>query len=208
MRRLMVILALALSTLSCSGASRDRMLHVFFDNPPEKQPVATDTLGAPSASPPVPAVSADVAAARSTHPPFADRDCAGCHASATTVEGRQATVPVLQSTGDASPAKLSLPVPELCYQCHDDMTAEALAAARKTVHSPVEDGDCTACHEPHRSRFLSLLKRSDPVETLCFECHDAGDVLGTDAHRKLEPERRTCTECHDPHAAAKESLLK
>ena len=54
---------------------------------------------------------------------------------------------------------------ETCLGCHD--LEDAMGAQFK--HSPVVDAECTACHNPHVSRFSALLReRPGP---LCASCH-------------------------------------
>ena len=209
MKRPAGMIAMLALLVACSGASRDRVLRVFFDEPPARASAVVDTSDAGSGKPVEPVqASGTVPAARSTHPPFEDRECSACHAATTNVEGQAASVPVLQ--GEAgSPAKLRKPVEQLCVECHDDKAVKAMAAeGRRFAHAPVEDGDCTACHDPHRSRFASLLKAGDPIENLCFQCHERSDVLGEDPHADMQPAERVCTTCHDPHAGTDEALSK
>ncbi len=202
-------LLLVVAVVACSGTSRDRMLRVFFDDPPDRTAAASDTTGVPrgpgEARPgqPLPAQ-----APGSIHSPFEDRDCASCHATAAAAAGRRSAIPVFDEAGSSSMGRLRLQVPELCAECHDDKAGDALGAGGKTVHSPAEDGDCLACHLPHKSEFPALLRLSDPIERLCFECHDASDVLAVEPHGDMEPAERNCIECHDPHASAEEKLLK
>lgn len=56
---------------------------------------------------------------------------------------------------------------EVCLSCHDNLGEEIAA---RVAHPPAADGDCTACHSPHVSRFSGLLReRPGP---LCAECHE------------------------------------
>ena len=70
-------------------------------------------------------------------------------------------------------------------------------------HAPVEAGECTSCHDPHKSATAKLLVK--PVDALCFECHDKADFSGKTTHAPVEAGE--CTGCHDPHKSATAKLL-
>ncbi|MHC4512355.1 MAG: cytochrome c3 family protein [Planctomycetota bacterium] len=87
---------------------------------------------------------------------------------------------------------------ESCETCHEMKLQE-------NVHDPVEDEDCTSCHDPHASDFRGLLRAEQ--KALCAMCHADtmaktskkwvhGPVLGV-----------KCTECHRPHSAPQAKLL-
>lgn len=110
------------------------------------------------------------------HAPVADDDCTVCH---TMHRG-----PV-----DAS---LQESMPELCYQCHEDM------AAQDVVHEPVGEGRCTDCHLVHTSEEPMLLIRRVP--DLCIGCHPVNEShvgRGT-----------LCTGCHGVHSSETSRFLK
>ena len=75
-----------------------------------------------------------------------------------------------------------------------------------TIHSPVEDGECLECHDPHLSRNRHLL-RAERVRTLCFGCHDEEIAAGEGDHPDLDDDEE-CTDCHNPHMAEDEHLLE
>lgn len=87
-------------------------------------------------------------------------------------------------------------VPDLCSTCHDEY------GKMKTVHSPVEDGECMECHDPHSTAEDNLLKK--PQGEVCADCHETvasskvvhGPVSDGD-----------CTSCHNPHETDTEALL-
>ncbi len=124
------------------------------------------------------------------HQPVADGDCSSCH------QQRRKEHPL---KGEKSFA-LTMQGAELCNQCHDSM------GKKKVVHSPVAEGDCLSCHQPHGSANRYLLPVGDNLSELCFGCHDG------------EPFRRqfmhgpsavgACTQCHSPHEADRKALLK
>ncbi len=110
------------------------------------------------------------------HAPVADDDCSVCHTMHRDPVG----------------ASLQAPVPELCYQCHEDV------AAKDQVHEPVGEGRCTDCHHIHTSDEKSLLIRRVPE--LCIECHPLN---------KRHVARNTlCTSCHGVHSSETASFLK
>lgn len=87
-------------------------------------------------------------------------------------------------------------LPDLCYTCHDEFGKE------KTVHSPVGDGACTDCHNPHSTAEAKLLIK--PVGELCKECHE-----GPTDHAKLHGPVADgdCIACHNPHQTNTPTLL-
>jgi len=95
--------------------------------------------------------------------------------------------------------RLTAPVPTLCYECHARLTPQD-----GWIHGPVAAGECTLCHEPHRSLNEYLLKK--PVPDLCFQCHVEATVRRIENHDK--PTYATCLDCHDGHASASRYLLK
>jgi predicted CXXCH cytochrome family protein len=93
--------------------------------------------------------------------------------------------------------KLSEEEPDLCYGCHDKF------GEKKTIHSPVEQGMCTSCHNPHSSNQEHLL--TDPPKELCVGCHE-------DHTKAKEPHGPVsagdCLACHEPHETDTKALLK
>ena len=109
------------------------------------------------------------------HAPVADDDCTVCHTM----------------HGGGAEKSLKAPVPELCYQCHEDM------AAKDVVHEPVGAGRCSDCHEVHTADVRPLLIRRVPA--LCHECHPTDE-----AHKT----RGTlCTGCHGVHSSETSRFL-
>ena len=43
---------------------------------------------------------------------------------------------------------------ELCYKCHEDLKTDFKKAH---VHTPVKEGNCIGCHNPHTSDHGKLL---------------------------------------------------
>lgn len=115
---------------------------------------------------------------RFVHKPVAAGECTSCHQRIADKKhpGGKGSVTLLEQGA------------RLCYMCHDNK------AAKKFVHGPVASGDCTACHDPHRSPNRMQLKATGA--SLCLMCHEDkfshrfghGPVAAGD-----------CTACHDPH---------
>lgn len=95
--------------------------------------------------------------------------------------------------------KTNKPIPQLCYDCHEDYSEQATH-----VHGPVAVGDCMFCHEPHSSIYVHLQKLSQP--RLCTRCHEMEDYAASDTHPNASG--RLCTECHEPHVASNQMFLK
>lgn len=78
---------------------------------------------------------------------------------------------------------------DACRACHSRyFTAEA-------GHTPVKQGQCSECHDPHRSVEKSLLKKK--IMDTCTACHDEPALLSPASHGGENVGR--CTTCHDPH---------
>lgn len=109
------------------------------------------------------------------HAPFGDGSCEGCHrrSRGTTVR--------LARQGAA-----------LCFGCHGDLEGSFTSGS---VHTPVRQGRCVECHDPHMSDRPGLA-RGRGAE-LCFGCHRAVEakVKGPGGHAAAED----CSTCHDPH---------
>lgn len=115
------------------------------------------------------------------HVPYVKRDCFGCH---DQTKGYAAKI-----DRDSS-----------CVGCHD---AYFQVAKADWIHGPVAMGECSMCHEPHRSEHAGLVKAPQP--DLCYACHEASHFEADPFHSTLED--KTCTRCHDPHAAGNRLLL-
>ncbi len=89
---------------------------------------------------------------------------------------------------------------EACYACHDNFEKKFEGNVEKTVHSPVKEGECMGCHDPHFSFRPKLQK----LEKGCFECHDPFPSEGT-VHYPLT--NKECTPCHNPHSGPGPKLV-
>ncbi len=182
--------------------------------------------------------------------------CGECHDDVLE-KGRHAAVrhqPVTEGKAclnchDAHAADVQYLLPalpyDLCLSCHgtDGLTDDqgralpdlkALFEKSHMRHGPVEDKDCSACHEVHGSENFRLLISEYPARfyapyepqdyALCFSCHesDVFDVARTttltgfrDGDRNLhylhvhkKRRGRTCRACHDVHAAPHDHLIR
>jgi predicted CXXCH cytochrome family protein len=130
-----------------------------------------------------------------------------------------------------------------CLQCHSqaiirkgrtipNVLIEIVAA--KSVHGPIQDENCGACHAPHASAQIALLAAAYPATfyapftpdayALCFQCHDPSlatelDTKGATGfrngtrnlhavHVNDKVKGRTCRACHAPHGAALPHLIR
>jgi predicted CXXCH cytochrome family protein len=125
---------------------------------------------------------------------------------------------------------------DICLKCHDKKVKaenqvftdmKELLAAKPYRHGPIQNRDCSACHNPHGSPYFRLLTKQYPQGfyspffvsnyDLCFQCHDA--ALATDertasatefrngdrnlhfVHVNKASHGRTCRSCHEDHAS-------
>jgi len=207
-----IIFLLFLSGLlfSCSGASREKVLKFLFDEPPAPKAVADTARVSAAAEEKPKAPSPPVARTLYVlHPPYAERECGSCHAlrASKTFRAEVLATSLDQEGRVRHPARLIEDKETLCYECHDDKSPESLEEQGAYLHGPTAAGECTACHDPHRTKYESLLKKGDPVANLCFSCHEKEDVLAVDVHEDVI-EDGECTLCHDPHASSEEFLLR
>ncbi len=83
---------------------------------------------------------------------------------------------------------------ELCFGCHEttrDMMIE------DHVHTPVADGNCVGCHDPHQSDYQFTLKGN--AAELCFVCHKKEEFSKNFVHGPVGV--GDCNVCHNPHAS-------
>jgi predicted CXXCH cytochrome family protein len=89
-------------------------------------------------------------------------------------------------------------IPALCYKCHDENNTE------RVVHSPVQKGNCLACHTPHSSPESYLLKKN-PTGEVCAQCHNLESAKKRFKHDPVA--KGECAKCHDPHQSENDRLL-
>jgi predicted CXXCH cytochrome family protein len=103
---------------------------------------------------------------------------------------------------------------------------------KKFLHGPLQKGNCRACHDPHGSDSMRLLKGAYPADLyvtykegiygLCLSCHEKNLLRFPDTtqytrfrngNRNLHyvhvvgRKGRTCRVCHEPHASNGEKLI-
>ena len=128
-------------------------------------------------------------AAKRIHWPVVDANaCLNCHGPHATREAKLVRAPMKTVCGD----------------CHADTLRRQERSASK--HPPNEQGDCTACHEPHASEFVFLAKASGQLE-LCGSCHDWKEHQGHPIGEKVaDPRNKSltldCSSCHRLHGTS------
>ena len=119
------------------------------------------------------------------HDPYAKNQCEKCHAAAKDDKV------VLAEGGQRA----------LCYNCHDKKKAQVEQSSTKHP-VPYLTETCTDCHDPHASRYPSLLRQSEA--NTCATCHEKS-ALPVQHGPYM---RGQCTSCHDPHGANEPKLLR
>jgi predicted CXXCH cytochrome family protein len=87
---------------------------------------------------------------------------------------------------------------EICLDCHETENRSLY------IHSPVNSGDCIACHDPHSSSNESLLK-SNVDSRLCETCHKLDYWQNKRSHGPVAG--GNCFSCHEPHSSKHKKLL-
>jgi predicted CXXCH cytochrome family protein len=90
---------------------------------------------------------------------------------------------------------------KLCVECHDGFED---TLKRRYLHTPLSEGDCTGCHDPHTSNNAMLLAAESGA--LCYECHDEMDRPNARSVHEVFAEGK-CAQCHDPHASDNKMIL-
>lgn len=92
---------------------------------------------------------------------------------------------------------------KLCLDCHDKFQEKLKS---QFVHTPVKNGECSECHNPHTSSHGKLLY--DDPNKACFKCHEDVVPKKAKSSHKIAMEGN-CVKCHDPHGSNnKSNLLK
>jgi len=193
--------AVVFTTFACSTKKNYKLLNVFFDgvpNPNDQQQNAGQKSGVANpartknntANPNNREVKKNEnwVTMKSRHPDFFKNICNNCHdrssANYLRVDKKE----------------------DLCYTCHKPELFTG-----KYVHGPVAIKACLACHLPHESRYVKLLR--DKPEQLCVNCHihkaptaKAPETL-TSAPDPCS-KGKDCTTCHYGHAADNRFFLK
>ena len=179
-----LFISVLLILVSCSQQKRYEYLSYIFDGVPQPDStviisdtnnLATKTTSTTNSEPVK--VKADTVY---NHPPAEDNGCNNCHEI------------------DKSYALIEKQ-PTLCFNCHDDFSKKF-----KELHGPVMVGNCTACHDPHKSEYKPLIKL--PGQELCYYCHQKEAVLKNDIHSGIGDTK--CWDCHSPHGGSERTFMK
>jgi predicted CXXCH cytochrome family protein len=171
-----ICIILSLLPLGCSVRKNYKTLCFFFDGVPDPNAPAraSPALMSAAAQP----TGEPVAAKMYRHKPYAQGQCAECHA--------------------ADKKHLVTVKAELCVKCHAPAVKQY-----PVMHAPVAIGQCLWCHEPHESDSPRLLKTTAPQ--LCLQCHDQ-ELLRSDV-KPHQSDQANCLDCHVGHGGTKASLL-
>ncbi len=87
--------------------------------------------------------------------------------------------------------------PDVCFECHVDMTDLSRLTHQ---HTAFTSGVCSDCHNPHASGHMALL--NEDAGDLCLSCHDdiADELTGSSQHAPAA--KGLCLDCHNPHASS------
>jgi len=171
---LAAILTAVLSVLACTVESRYRTLSFFFDGVPAPQERTN------ASTPPPVVADARRLAAPMRHPVHRDLEETQCRICHDITRGFEPATEVSMVS---------------CDRCH--------AEQRLTEgwnHGPVNLGQCLPCHTSgHDSGNPHLL--SQPVEELCFYCHDQQEAEENPFHgiSAWLRDAADCFICHNPH---------
>ena len=90
---------------------------------------------------------------------------------------------------------------EICLNCHKAFQEKL---RERFIHTPVKNGECSGCHNPHTSPQGNLLDTAGAK--ICAGCHkDTAPDNSRSAHKFVM--EGNCSKCHDPHASANKSVL-
>lgn len=90
---------------------------------------------------------------------------------------------------------------KLCLSCHETFSA---TMKKKSIHTPLANGECTGCHSPHAADHGRLLS-ADPQQ-ICFSCHE-GLVPANAKSAHPQVAKGECVTCHDPHSSDNKNNL-
>ena len=132
----------------------------------------------------------------------------------------------------------------LCFECHDKRikledgstlaNIKAVLETGTSLHGPVAQDNCAACHEIHGGSHFRLLIKEYPPQfyapfqeesyALCFSCHDKELVLEPQTetltdfrngsmnlhflHVNKVKKGRTCRACHETHASKRAKHIR
>lgn len=125
---------------------------------------------------------AQMGKAQYVHGPVGAGQCNVCH-----VEAKKG-----HPTGKKPDFKLAATGKALCEKCHQPVDKFEFK------HTPVKNGECTACHDPHQSDAPKQLKKKKTSE-LCYSCHKNTQQIKKSQHGPVAS--GDCNVCHNPHSS-------
>lgn len=176
---LLVLGIFTLLLVRCSPEKQFRILSYFFDGVPDPNQKTENTISTSTDTLAIALANKNAEPEFLVHAPYAENKCESCHEKGFS-------------------NSLILPIPELCFSCHEDFNDEY-----KTLHGPVATGYCTACHNPHMSKSENLLERTN--QELCLHCHQSEQIFKGKMHLKIE--NKNCTDCHGAHGGENKAML-
>ena len=90
---------------------------------------------------------------------------------------------------------------KLCLSCHDNFKEKLKS---QFVHTPVKEGECTECHNPHAASHGKLL--DEDANKICSKCHEGIVPKNSKSSHKIVMDGN-CVKCHDPHASKNKFVL-
>jgi predicted CXXCH cytochrome family protein len=182
----LISVGLAAALSGCDSVTRHKVLTTIFDGVPSLPPPEqlcmeyAEAQVAAAMQEELPEADASQKFAGSTHLPYAEKNCNGCHDR--NKEGG-----------------LILPRAKLCFACHTDFFKG------KMLHGPAAVGACLSCHSPHKGRYPNLLMYGKTE--LCNRCHQESRIAAK-MHDRLTAQNMACVDCHDPHSGDVPYFLK
>lgn len=157
---------------------------------------------------------------------YREEKCSACHATHFSIYPgllKQSEQDVCLSCHGKDDYKKSKPLKNIAKEIKD----------KKILHGPLQDGECSGCHNPHGSDHTRLLRGAYPKSfyfpyskgsyDFCLECHDKNLLRFPETsiytefrngkqnlhylHVSNKYKGRSCRACHEPHAADLEKLM-
>ena len=94
---------------------------------------------------------------------------------------------------------------EVCEWCHADLMRSTEGMELKSVHAPVEAGNCLTCHTAHLSEKPGLPAKEVPG---CKVCHlETNDRMEKERYVHGPMHLGDCRLCHTVHSSTQQALL-
>ncbi len=197
----LIVAAWVLCAWGCDRPARHKALNFFFTGvPPLEDPKKKEAVEAPPPSTVKKEAEKKVPAPKTrtffSHTPYALGACSECHPASSFGAN-------IVKSRPGQGGMLTLSPDELCIRCHVYKSEKTASKTGLRLHSPVEQGHCSVCHSPHRSKNRYMLL--DNRDALCLRCHSQEDIKKGKAHKG--PKWSECTSCHNPHIGTRMRLL-